>query len=127
MLLVLKTISSYQPTLKLLRTVTTKSFCVAYTVQLTTLADTVLYLLQIDKSSPCFDQSYSFQLQFYRKTVDFSGIQTRIVGAEGETSTTALTLDRNLTSRRLDVSRMRKKFKDPKRCTSQLKYIYELN
>ena len=48
----------------------------------------------MDQPWPLFVYFCSFQAQFYRKNVDFSGIRTRIVGVEGEyadhlTTTTA--------------------------------------
>ena len=40
--------------------------------------------LQMDQSRPLFVNFCSFQHQFHIKIVDYRGIQTRIVGVEGE-------------------------------------------
>ena len=42
------------------------------------------FFLKLGQPRPLFVYFRSFQQQFYRKIVDFSGNRTRIVGVEGE-------------------------------------------
>ena len=64
---------------------------------LVSLAHYMTFLKKVGQPRPLFVYFRSFQTQYYRKTLGFSGIRTRIVGVEGEhadhlTTTSALTL-----------------------------------